>query len=83
MGRNLKLSEPLTKRISVRLTENDYKKYLSILKSSEVDGKLYTASDFVRDSIYNRPIKTISTRNSVNQKPSKCDNDRLRMLVNT
>ena len=80
MGRDLKDEAPLTKRISLRLTEDDYKKYINILSSASVDGKTYTASDFIRDSIFNRPITIIETNPIVRVKPNECERNRLRML---
>lgn len=82
MARPQKSSEPLTKKVTVRLTQADYDRYLEILQNAQAGNKKYTASDFIRDAIYNRPPPVVvSKRVSVGL--TECDRDRVRMLANT
>lgn len=82
MARPQKSSEPLTKKVTVRLTQADYDRYIEILQNAQAGNKKYTASDFIRDAIYNRPIPVVvSKRVSVGL--TECDRDRVRMLANT
>lgn len=81
MARPQKAVEPLTKRLAVRLTQADYDRYLEILQHAQAGNKKYTASDFIRDAIYNRPLPVITKK--LTSEISSCDHDRIRMLRNT
>lgn len=82
MARPPKSTEPLTKRVTVRMTQADYDRYLEILQNAQAGNTKYTASDFIRDAIYNRQPPEVITRKTTSGL-SQCDRDRIRMLKNT
>ena len=87
MSRPQKKSAPLTKKITIRMTENDYQTYLSELLKNGIDPTTrssYTASDYIRDLICNRiPPTVIKSKTRSVPQPSECDKERIRMLSNT
>ena len=86
MTKKLSGGNLLVRRIGFRLTEKDYLYYKSLLNETKTQkGVSYTQSDFIRDSIFSRPLESLVTFNKkvTIPKPSKCDKTRIRMLVNT
>lgn len=82
MARPPKSAKPLTKKVTVRMTQADYDRYIEILENAQAGNKKYTASDFIRDAIYNRPPPVVVSK-KISVGLTECDRDRVRMLANT
>ena len=76
-------NDPLVKRVGFRLNENDHNLYVKLLANAQVQHEQYTASDFFRDALFEREQKIIQIAKRTTPKPTRCEQQRLRMLVNT
>jgi len=66
------------KKVTVRFTEDEYEKYLSLFKRIKSD---YTQSEFIRNCIFDTvPPKLIAKQTNV-YKPTACHKERVRQIA--
>jgi hypothetical protein len=71
-------AEKRTKRVTIRFSEDEYIKYLSIFENVKSN---YTQSQFIRDCIFSTvPPKLIIEKASL-FKPTACDKERIRQIA--
>lgn len=78
-------NDPKCKRVGFRITEDAYNLYIKQYANAEIQStkKKYSASDFFRDALFEREQKIIQINKRSTPKPRKCEQQKLRMLVNT
>lgn len=56
--------KPLTKKITFRITEEEYDKFQLLFKNAKINDKRYTTSDFIRNAIFsnNPKFEVIKTK---------------------
>lgn len=61
---DIKNKKPLTKKITFRISEEEYFKFKALFANAKSQNKRYTTSDFVRDAIFsnNHKIEVVKTK---------------------
>jgi len=67
--------QKLNKKVTIRLSEDDYMKYLSMFEKTKTKDN-YSQSQFIRDCIFNNVPPTITKFKKV----TTCDKERVRQL---
>ncbi len=70
---NNKKTAPLSKKITFRINESEYKKFQILFKNAKLNKKKYTTSDFIRNIIFenNPKFEVIKTKTIIRDKPCK------------
>jgi len=71
-------AEKRIKRVTIRFSEDEYSKYLSIFEKIKSD---YTQSQFIRDCVFSKVPPELIVQKAIIFKPTACDKERVRQIA--